>query len=198
VRCPETPPLPVPPFQTCVRFSRSRPNNGRRKRPQQFARIAVSNNATSSIIWEWDGFGAAADRTPSGNFGPGRNGLVTESRLMFTNAARHSFLRDEIADALIAAKNRGVTIRILADSSQANGTGSDIARLEAAGFQLKRTNGRGGGILHDKNAIIDGRLLVTGSYNWSTAFQTNFNSMWNSRLISEDDGRDRWICFAPT
>jgi len=50
-----------------------------------------------------------------------------------------SFTRDEIADALIAAKNRGVQIRILADSSQAGGTGSDIARLEAAGFQLKRT-----------------------------------------------------------
>jgi phosphatidylserine/phosphatidylglycerophosphate/cardiolipin synthase-like enzyme len=115
--------------------------------------------------------------------------------------AIYSFTRDEIADALIAAKNRGVTIRILADSGQANGTGSDIARLEAAGFELKRTNGGGGGILHDKYAIFDGRLLVTGSYNWSTnaeenndenavfmrstsvisAFQTNFNSMWSTR-----------------
>jgi hypothetical protein len=115
--------------------------------------------------------------------------------------AIYSFTRDEIADALIAAKNRGVTIRILADSSQANGTGADIARLETAGFQLKRTNGGGGGILHDKYAIFDGRLLVTGSYNWSTnaeenndenavfirdraviaAFQTNFNSMWSLR-----------------
>ena len=90
---------------------------------------------------------------------------------------------------------------ILADSSQASGTGSDIARLEAAGFQLKRTNGGGGGILHDKFAIFDGRVIVRGSYNWSTnaeenndenalflrdrsvisAFQTNFNSMWNTR-----------------
>jgi phosphatidylserine/phosphatidylglycerophosphate/cardiolipin synthase-like enzyme len=50
--------------------------------------------------------------------------------------AIYSFTRDEIADALIAAKNRGVAIRILADSSHANGTVSDIARLEAAGFQL--------------------------------------------------------------
>ncbi len=115
--------------------------------------------------------------------------------------AIYSFTRDEIADALIAAKNRGVTIRILADSSQADGTGSDISRLEAAGFQLKRTNGGGGGILHDKYAVFDGRMLVTGSYNWSTnaeenndenavfirdraviaAFQTNFNAMWSSR-----------------
>src|SRR5206468_7941378 len=116
--------------------------------------------------------------------------------------AMYSFTRDEIVDALIAAKNRGVTIRILVDSSQADGTGSDIVRLEASGFLLKRTKGGGGGgILHDKYAIFDGRLLVTGSYNWSTnaeenndenavflrnmaviaAFQTNFDSMWNTR-----------------
>src|SRR5262249_7900570 len=106
-----------------------------------------------------------------------------------------------IADALIAAKNRGVQIRILADSSQASGTGSDIAKLESNGFQLKRTNGGGGGILHDKFAIFDGRLVLTGSYNWSTAaeddndenavfirntsviaaFQTNFNLMLSSQ-----------------
>src|SRR5262245_6386682 len=115
--------------------------------------------------------------------------------------AIYSFTRDEIADALIAAKSRGVQIRILADSSQASGTGSDIPRLETAGFQLKRTNGAGGGILHDKFAIFDRRLIVTGSYNWSTnaeenndenavfirntsvieAFQTNFNLMWSTR-----------------
>ncbi len=115
--------------------------------------------------------------------------------------AIYSFTRNEIADALIAAKSRGVSVRILADRSEANGTGSDIVRLETAGIPLKRTTGGGGGILHDKYAIFDGRLLLTGSYNWSTstedsndenavfirntsviaAFQSNFNSMWSSR-----------------
>ena len=113
----------------------------------------------------------------------------------------YSFTKDEIADALIAAKNRGVQIRILADSSQANGTGSEIARLETAGFQLKRTPGGSGGLMHNKYAIFDGRVLLTGSYNWSAnaednsdenavfirdrgviaAFQTNFSSMWSTR-----------------
>ena len=117
------------------------------------------------------------------------------------DVAIYSFTRDEIADALIAAKGRGVQIRILADSSEANGTGSDIAELEATGIPLKRTRGSGGGILHDKFAIFDGRLLLTGSYNWSTdaeerndenavfirntsviaAFQSTFNSMWSTR-----------------
>ncbi|MBI2149774.1 MAG: phospholipase D family protein, partial [Acidobacteria bacterium] len=116
--------------------------------------------------------------------------------------AIYSFTRNEIADALIAAKNRGVAIRILADSGQAPGSGSEIARLEAAGFALKRTAGvSGSGIMHNKYALFDGSVLLTGSYNWSTnaeensfenavfirnaaaisAYQANFNSIWNTR-----------------
>jgi hypothetical protein len=115
--------------------------------------------------------------------------------------AIYSFTRNEIADALIAAKARGVQIRILADTSQAAGLGSDIARLETAGLPLKRTDGAGGGIMHHKVAIFDSRLLLTGSYNWSTAaedsndenalflrdnavvsaYQLAFNALWSSR-----------------
>lgn len=116
--------------------------------------------------------------------------------------AIYSFTRNEIADALIAAKNRGVAIRIIADSGQAPGSGSEIARLEAAGFRLKRTAGiSGSGIMHNKYAIFDGGVLLTGSYNWSTnaeensfenamfirnaaaisAYQVNFDAIWNTR-----------------
>lgn len=117
------------------------------------------------------------------------------------DVAIYSFTRDEIADALIAAKNRGVVIRIIADTSQSAGLGSDIARLQAAGIPLKRTDGGGGGIMHNKVAIFDGRVLFTGSYNWSTAaeenndenaiflrnpaviaaYQSAFNSLWATR-----------------
>jgi phosphatidylserine/phosphatidylglycerophosphate/cardiolipin synthase-like enzyme len=115
--------------------------------------------------------------------------------------AIYSFTLNSVADALIDAKSRGVQVRILADISQATGAGSEIARLEAEGFQLKRTNGGGGGIMHNKYAIFDGRVLITGSYNWSasaeqnndenavfirdrnviSSFQQNFNAMWISR-----------------
>ncbi len=115
--------------------------------------------------------------------------------------AIYSFTRDEIADAVIAANSRGVAVRIVADTSQSDGIGSDIARLEAAGVPLKKTIGGNGGIMHNKYAIFDGRIMVTGSYNWSTAaeenndenavfiragstisaFQSAFNALWNSR-----------------
>lgn len=116
------------------------------------------------------------------------------------DVAIYSFTRDQIADALIAARGRGVTVRIIADTVQSSGTGSDIARLEGvgAGVSVKRTNGGSGGIMHHKYAVIDGRLVITGSYNWSdnaeenndenalflrdsaivNSYQANFNSMW--------------------
>lgn len=81
----------------------------------------------------------------------------------------YTFTRTEIANALIAAKNRGVTIRLLADSTEAASSSSVVPRLEASGIPVKLTIGSGGGIMHDKVAIFDRLLLLTGSYNWSTA-----------------------------
>jgi hypothetical protein len=131
------------------------------------------------------------------------NRLVQEIDAAQTSidVAIYSFTLDSVADALIEAKSRGVQVRILTDSSQANGTGSEIARLETEGFQLKRTNGGSGGILHHKYAIFDGRVLMTGSFNWSanaeqnndenavfirdratiSSFQQNFDALWSSR-----------------
>jgi hypothetical protein len=87
--------------------------------------------------------------------------------------AIYSFTADEIRDALVAAKSRGVAIRIIADSSQASGQGSEIATLEGLGFNLKRMSGESGGIMHNKYMIIDSSLLVTGSYNWSANAEDN-------------------------
>ncbi|HYR87951.1 MAG TPA: phospholipase D-like domain-containing protein [Terriglobia bacterium] len=136
--------------------------------PRELAAIALRQNFATGIFST-----LAVSPTPIETYFSPRVGVSTRiiqeiERALSTNIAIHSFTLDVGGDALIAAKNRGVQVRILADSSQANGTGSEIARLEAAGFALKRTNGGGGGILHDKYAIIDGRILVTGSYNWST------------------------------
>src|SRR5579871_4148149 len=67
----------------------------------------------------------------------------------------YEFTRTEIMNALIMAKNRGVSIRVLADRGEAALSGSVIPRLEAAGIPVKRTDGSGGGIMHDKVAMFD-------------------------------------------
>jgi len=66
-----------------------------------------------------------------------------------------------------------IKLYIDADVSQADGSGSEIATLEGLGFSLRRTSGQSGGIMHDKFMIIDGKLLFTGSYNWSASAENN-------------------------
>jgi phosphatidylserine/phosphatidylglycerophosphate/cardiolipin synthase-like enzyme len=79
----------------------------------------------------------------------------------------YSFTSDEIANALIRAKNRGVEVKVVIESQQANVMGSEYGRLLGAGIEVKLDgNPR---LMHHKVAIIDGIIVVTGSYNWSRA-----------------------------
>ena len=115
--------------------------------------------------------------------------------------AMYSFTLKDIADALIFARSRGVRIRLLIDLEQSDIAGSGFVRLETAGIVIKRVLGLGGGIMHNKYAIFDSQVLLTGSYNWSDSaesrnsentifvhdtataatYQDNFDSLWNPR-----------------
>ena len=77
------------------------------------------------------------------------------------------FTSGELAGALLAAKERGVAIRIVADARQAQGKHSEIPWLLEKGIKVRLAGGNRRGIMHHKFAIFDGRLLVTGSYNWT-------------------------------
>ena len=73
----------------------------------------------------------------------------------------------DIQLALEKAKNRGVKIRIIADSRQAKGKHSVVRTLVDESFNIKITHGVSGGIMHNKFCIFDKKLLFTGSYNWT-------------------------------
>ena len=77
------------------------------------------------------------------------------------------FTSGELAGALLAAKERGVLIRIVADARQAQGKHSEIPWLLEKGFKIRPVRGNGRGLMHHKFAIFDGKILVTGSYNWT-------------------------------
>ena len=84
----------------------------------------------------------------------------------------YSFTSDELSDALIAAAARGVDVRGVFDTGQvASNTGGEYERLRAAGINV-RLDGEGGS-LHDKVLIIDSRIVVTGSYNFSKNAERN-------------------------
>ncbi len=72
-----------------------------------------------------------------------------------------------IAGALEKAKERGVKIRIIADSGQEEGERSLVYSLRSRGCDIKSIHGKKKGIMHNKFAILDKKVLVTGSYNWT-------------------------------
>lgn len=71
----------------------------------------------------------------------------------------------EIINALIAAKNRGVSISITIDALGAQKFKERINWLKQANIKVKAENW--GGKNHQKNILIDGCVFITGSANFS-------------------------------
>lgn len=95
------------------------------------------------------------------------------------------FTSQEIKAAFEKAKQRGVRIRIIADSRQAKGVHSVVQALIDEGFNVKITHGIGRGIMHNKFAIFDNKLLFTGSYNWTN--NAEHNNYENAVFLSEPE-----------
>jgi len=74
---------------------------------------------------------------------------------------------DELADALISAHNRGVEIKIIIDDDWLYSSGSDYQKILDAGMDIR--GDERGGLMHHKVMIIDGYVIVVGSYNWSAS-----------------------------
>lgn len=84
----------------------------------------------------------------------------------------------DVRDALIAAHQRGVDVHIVSDATMAKSVTSAIPALKAAGIDVRLWGGNYKEA-HDKVALIDGDMLITGSYNWtSLAEKSNIENMF--------------------
>ena len=72
-----------------------------------------------------------------------------------------------ISKELVAAKNRGVDVRVIIDATSASNGYSKHQYLRDIGISLKVE--QWGGKMHMKSAIIDGKHLILGSMNWTSA-----------------------------
>lgn len=71
---------------------------------------------------------------------------------------------DDVADSLIAAKNRGVAVRMVFDNKQ---TSAPLAKIIGAGISVQKRNLAGNnGIMHNKFVIIDGRDTTSATDDW--------------------------------
>jgi phosphatidylserine/phosphatidylglycerophosphate/cardiolipin synthase-like enzyme len=85
------------------------------------------------------------------------------------HVAIYHFTEPDIAAAIEAGHRRGIEIRIVADEGQARERHSEIQELEGDGIPVRLSHGYRGdrSIMHDKFAVFDGKLVVTGSFNWT-------------------------------
>ena len=72
---------------------------------------------------------------------------------------------NRIAGQIIACHHSGTRVQIITDNEKLYDTGSDIKQLSDVGIpvMIDRTSNH----MHHKFAIIDSRLVLTGSYNWT-------------------------------
>lgn len=86
--------------------------------------------------------------------------LIGRSRESFFGAF-YDIRSPEVAAALIAARGRGVDVRLVTERD--NMGSPEIAMIIAAGIPVVADRGRG--FMHNKFAIVDGEYVWTGSYN---------------------------------
>jgi phosphatidylserine/phosphatidylglycerophosphate/cardiolipin synthase-like enzyme len=85
----------------------------------------------------------------------------------------YSFTLDDVREALIQAKNRGVDVKVVMERSTVNSSGSEYQNLKNAGLDVHLDTNSGD--MHDKVAIVDSHIIITGSMNWTNAGENQNN-----------------------
>jgi phosphatidylserine/phosphatidylglycerophosphate/cardiolipin synthase-like enzyme len=141
---------------------------------------------------------ALAEMAVQACFSPGRNcssriireiGKAQKEILV----ALYAFTSDDLAWSLVKASRRGVEVRVVLDQAfDREFENSKGTFLEKQGLSVRRISGRArrnregkGGLMHQKFAVIDRKVVLTGSYNW-TASAEDFNS--ENLLLFRDAG----------
>jgi phosphatidylserine/phosphatidylglycerophosphate/cardiolipin synthase-like enzyme len=80
--------------------------------------------------------------------------------------AMYALTSREIAQALVSAKGRNIKVKISLDIGQIKDHYSKGKYLIKKGLDVKFHMGPG--LMHNKFAVIDDRVVITGSFNWTT------------------------------
>jgi cardiolipin hydrolase len=72
---------------------------------------------------------------------------------------------DAITDAIITTHKKGIEIKIITDNDKSLDEGSDIETLFKNGIPIRMD--RTPNHMHHKFMVVDGRAVITGSYNWT-------------------------------
>ncbi len=71
----------------------------------------------------------------------------------------------QLAEAVLSGVHRGVRVRLLVDDSQLSLPGSQVQEFYRAGAWVRSRPSPY--LMHHKFALVDGKKLLTGSFNWT-------------------------------
>jgi phosphatidylserine/phosphatidylglycerophosphate/cardiolipin synthase-like enzyme len=77
----------------------------------------------------------------------------------------YTLTADEIAERLIEQSRAGLDVRVLLEAGQVASTGNDFEQLRASDVDVRKDGNPYN--MHHKTIIIDGQIVVTGSYNFT-------------------------------
>jgi len=97
--------------------------------------------------------------------------------------AMYYFTDRELARAVIDAYNRGVRIRVYLDNGQREAKYSKSCYLEKNGITIRYSDNPY--IMHHKFCVVDNKVLITGSYNWTASARERNNE----NLLIIDDAK---------
>jgi len=94
--------------------------------------------------------------------------------------AVYAFTNDDLAGALVQAKKRGVGVQVVIDREFDRANENSKGKfLDAQKIPLRRISGdkilgreKDAGLMHQKFAVIDRKIVFAGSYNWTRAAET--------------------------
>lgn len=119
----------------------------------------------------------------------------------YIDVAMYAFTSRPIGQALIDAYKRGVKVRLVMDVRESKTRFSRAIFFYKAGIPIKTlpvTETRFvRGLMHNKFAVIDGKEVITGSYNWTaSAEKLNYENLLiirNKKLADEYERYFNWM-----
>jgi phosphatidylserine/phosphatidylglycerophosphate/cardiolipin synthase-like enzyme len=103
--------------------------------------------------------------------------------------AMFSFTNNRLADELIKAKNRGVEVIVVLERSQVSSRSYTHINLMLANITVKLDGNPA--YMHHKFAVIDGVIVITGSYNWTDSAEDRNDE--NFIIIADKNIAEKYV-----
>ena len=114
-------------------------------------------------------------------------GLIESS----VDIAIYGLTEEDITNRIIQLHKSKIAIRVIADKLQSKGKYSKVKDLQRAKVPLKIMSGFSGGIMHHKYLVVDRKVVLTGSYNFTTgATKCNYE---NFVIIRSKEVAERYL-----